>query len=251
MLFRVGVILVPAAFVLGMYGYLTTPPTEYTVYWTHFSEYGGYDQYFDQYDHFDVDHWRHDWNLGRNIQIVAAALLVVGSILTVTSYRADTSRAASGFTQEEIRSWSLPPPEPRRRRRRMNLPRVSRRVVLAGCLVAVGIIVLLVVLPPVLQTYASGPKRSAIMAVTVEDNLISYKEGEFWIYVNGQEEATGVLPYDQNGGGNATLSIPVTWHGDSTYLFNVSCWYDGRWFTFQALVTDQQTTPVRFDVGQH
>ena len=251
-LFKVGIILVPTAFFLGLYGYLITPAGEGEVYWWHISGNDKYDEYFDDAElyPFDYEHWHHDWVFGHNIQILAAFLLLVGGILTLTMYRGDRNRAASPVTEEEIRAWSLPPPEPRRLKRMRKYPLVSRRLKIAACAFVVVLVVVLVVVPPVLQTYASGPKRSAVLSVTVEDNEVWVREGEFWVYVDEEEEASGILtvnPHD--GSGKTTVNIIVTWHGNSTHLYSVSCWYDGRMHTFETWLADQQTTLVWFDVS--
>jgi len=119
-LFKVGVVLVPIAFFLGLYGFLITPPGEGTVYWWHLRGDHKYDQYFDETKlyPFDHEHWYHDWVFGHNIQIISAFLLFVGVILTLTMYRGDRKREASPVKEEEIRSWSMPPPEPRRMKRK-------------------------------------------------------------------------------------------------------------------------------------
>jgi hypothetical protein len=251
-LFKVGIILVPTAFFLGLYGFLTTPPGEGEVYWWHISGNDKYDQYFDEtkLHPFDYEHWHHDWVFGHNIQILAAFLLLVGGILTLTMYRDDRNRAASPVTEEETRSWSLPPPEPRRQRRKRKYPLVSRRLIFAACALVVVLVVVVVVVPPVLQTYASGPKRSAVISVTIEDNEMWIWEGEFWVYVDDEEEAGGILTGNpQDGSGQTTVNIAVTWHGDSIHLCSVSCWYDGRMHTIETSIADQQTTLVRFDVS--
>jgi hypothetical protein len=93
-LFRAGLILVPAAFFLGLYGHIITPPQEGQVRWGHMMEVYdyGYDEYFDENDNFDYDHWHHDWVVGYSIQILAASLLLVGSILAIAMYRDDRIR---------------------------------------------------------------------------------------------------------------------------------------------------------------
>jgi hypothetical protein len=253
-LFKTGMVLIPTAFFLGLYGFLITPPGEGEVYLWHLSDNDKYDEYFNDtsLSPFDHDKWHRDWAFGHNIQILAAFLFLAGGVLALTMYRTGRNRAVSPATEEEIRSWSLPPPEPRRQKKRRKYPSVSRRVVIAACaLVAVSVVVLAVGLP-VLQAYASGPKHSAVISVTVEDNEYWYWEGPFWLYVGEEEEARGVLtvnPHD--GSGRMTVNIPVTWHGNSTQLFSVSCWYDGRMRTSEVWVSDQQTTLVLFDVGFH
>ncbi len=250
-LFWIGVFLVPTAVLLGLYGHLITPPGEGEVYYWHiWMGYERYGEYFDQYDNFDYAHWHHDFMMGTNIQILAAVLLSAGSILALAMYRTDSSRPSSQGTDGEIKSWSLPPPEPRHRRK-WKYPHVSRTHALEACALAAVFAVVLAAVLSTLQAYAAGPKHSAVITVTIEDNVLMIWEGEFSIYVDDVEEASGLLTSNSDGGGQTTVNITVAWHGDSTHLCSVSCWYDGRLRTSEIWLEDQQTSRVLFDVGFH
>jgi len=253
-LFKVGITLIPVALTLGLIGFLITPPGEGEVHWLHMMGDDRYDKYFDdtKLSGFDYDQWHLDWVIGNGIQVLAAVLLFIGGVLALTMYRTDEMKAVPTISEVETTSWSLPPPEPRRRWLRRLRIRVSRRAAITATASVVVAIVFLVAVLPVLQAYAAGPKHSAVVSVTIEDNQMLIWEGEYWVYINDKERASGILTRDSIvGSGEATVNITVTWHGNATYSFSVSCWYDGRIRTSDIQVADRQTTTVYFDVGFH